>query len=232
MESAPKPLLAPSNAASIADGAELPFRGRSFSVSNSATSPPPSSAMRSCAATIAFTFGLAGASDRGSAQSFGRCCSSCRRMADPAPCCWRATGSTARHPIGSNAGAAGSRFAADHVRSATVQWCRGAGAGRRVCVCRSHQTPRFARASGFFRYVRLRHLFTQPHLYLPFAGPALVIGGALAAVGVCLALLGLRPRPYGSPSPAPMLIVLLIVLPWAAAGMMSREPRSALVAAR
>ena len=37
----------------------------------------------------------------------------------------------------------------------------------------------------FSEMSELPHVFTHPQLYLPFAGPALVIGGAAAAVAYC-----------------------------------------------
>ncbi len=44
----------------------------------------------------------------------------------------------------------------------------------------------------FSDMAEFRHVFTHPHLYLPFAGPALVIGGALGAavLGVWLLVFG------------------------------------------
>ncbi|MBV8736175.1 MAG: LTA synthase family protein [Alphaproteobacteria bacterium] len=71
------------------------------------------------------------------------------------------------------------------------------------------------------------HLFTQPHLYLPFAGPALVIGGALAAIGTALGLLAFT-TPLWQPAPAPILIVLLIA--HIAGWLLSREPLLSLTA--
>src|SRR5437660_9486784 len=45
----------------------------------------------------------------------------------------------------------------------------------------------------FSEMSELRHVFTHPQLYLPFAGPALVIGGAAAATALCIALLSFEP---------------------------------------
>ncbi len=45
----------------------------------------------------------------------------------------------------------------------------------------------------FSESVELPQLFTHPHLYLPFAGPGLVMGGALAALSAALALLVFEP---------------------------------------
>ncbi len=44
----------------------------------------------------------------------------------------------------------------------------------------------------------LRHVFTHPQLYLPFAGPGLVIGGALAMTALGIALLWFEP-PFWQP---------------------------------
>ena len=45
----------------------------------------------------------------------------------------------------------------------------------------------------FSEMSELRHVFTHPHLYLPFAGSGLVIGGTMAAVALCVALLAVKP---------------------------------------
>ncbi len=67
----------------------------------------------------------------------------------------------------------------------------------------------------------LPHVFTHPQLYLPFAGPGLVIGGALATLAVGSALLCYEP-PLGAADP------WLIALAWlgacAAGWAMSRQP--------
>jgi len=46
----------------------------------------------------------------------------------------------------------------------------------------------------------LPQVFTHPHLYLPFAGPGLVIGGAIASVAIAVLVLVLVP-PVWSPQP-------------------------------
>ncbi len=74
----------------------------------------------------------------------------------------------------------------------------------------------------------LPHVFTHPQLYLPFAGPGLVIGSAIAAVAACLALLFFEP---GLWRPSPAAVLATVVLPWAVAEMMSREPALGAVAA-
>src|SRR5829696_5669197 len=45
----------------------------------------------------------------------------------------------------------------------------------------------------FSEAAEVPQLFTHPHLYLPFAGPGLVLGGAAAAVGIGIALLAFEP---------------------------------------
>ena len=53
----------------------------------------------------------------------------------------------------------------------------------------------------------LPHVFTHPQLYLPFAGPGLVIGGAFAAVAAGVGIAAASSRLYGRP-------VRLIALAW------------------
>jgi hypothetical protein len=65
------------------------------------------------------------------------------------------------------------------------------------------------------------HLFTHPHLYLPFAGPALVVGGALAAIGVGAALLLLTPALW---PPDAALILAAILAVYGGGWLLSREP--------
>ena len=74
----------------------------------------------------------------------------------------------------------------------------------------------------------LPHLFTHPQLYLPFAGPALVIGGAAAAVTVCLALLSIEPGLWG---PDPLLVTSSSGVVLAGAWLLSREPALGTMAA-
>jgi hypothetical protein len=73
----------------------------------------------------------------------------------------------------------------------------------------------------FSEMSELPHVFTHPQLYLPFAGPALVIGGAAAAIALCLALLSLEP---GLWRPDPLLILFCTSAVVAGAWFMSREP--------
>lgn len=73
----------------------------------------------------------------------------------------------------------------------------------------------------FSESVELPQVFTHPHLYLPFAGPGLVLGGAAAAVALALALLVLEP-PLWMPHPAMALAATVAI---AAAGWLAaREP--------
>ena len=67
----------------------------------------------------------------------------------------------------------------------------------------------------FSESVELPQLFTHPHLYLPFAGPGLVLGGALAALSAATGLLILEP-PAWEPHPLAALAgaALTIVAVW------------------
>jgi hypothetical protein len=67
----------------------------------------------------------------------------------------------------------------------------------------------------------LEHLFTHPHLYLPFAGPALVIGGAVAAIALCGSLL-LFTTALWTPQAGWIAVALGGV--WAALWALSRDP--------
>ena len=73
----------------------------------------------------------------------------------------------------------------------------------------------------FSAAVELPQLFTHPHLYLPFAGPGLVVGGALGAIAAALVLLLVEP-PLWEPRPAAAVatVALLAALLW----LLSREP--------
>jgi hypothetical protein len=73
----------------------------------------------------------------------------------------------------------------------------------------------------FSAAVELPQLFSHPHLYLPFAGPRLVIGGAAVALALALTLLAFEP-PLWTPRPGAALGALAVV----AAGLwlLLREP--------
>lgn len=75
----------------------------------------------------------------------------------------------------------------------------------------------------------LEHVFTHSHLYLPFAGPALVIGGASAAIGACFTALFFGPALW---RPDPLFTVLALVVTWGAGWLLSREPLLGIAAAR
>lgn len=63
----------------------------------------------------------------------------------------------------------------------------------------------------FSESLELPQVFTHPHLYLPFAGPGLVLGGAAAAVVLALALLVLEP-PLWVPQPVAALTAAALVV--------------------
>jgi len=73
----------------------------------------------------------------------------------------------------------------------------------------------------FSEMSELPQVFTHPHLYLPFAGPGLVLGGAAAAVAAAVALLVVEPALW-TPRPFFALVAaaLIIAVGWLAA----REP--------
>src|SRR6476659_1346325 len=73
----------------------------------------------------------------------------------------------------------------------------------------------------FSESVELPQVFTHPHLYLPFAGPGLVLGGAAAAMALALALLVFEP-PLWTPQPLWALAAALTIA--AACWLFAREP--------
>jgi len=80
----------------------------------------------------------------------------------------------------------------------------------------------------FSEMSELRHVFTHPQLYLPFAGPALVMGGAAATVALCIALLSFEPALW---EPDPLLLLVYSGLIAAGIWLISREPTLGAVAA-
>jgi hypothetical protein len=73
----------------------------------------------------------------------------------------------------------------------------------------------------FSESVELPQVFSHPHLYLPFAGPGLVLGGAAAAVSFAAALLVFEP-PLWPPHPGIALAVVALVA--GGAWLIGREP--------
>jgi Sulfatase len=73
----------------------------------------------------------------------------------------------------------------------------------------------------FSEMSELQHVFTHPQLYLPFAGPMLVIGGASAAIALCIALLSFEP---GLWQPDPVLVLYYGGIVVAGTWWISRQP--------
>jgi phosphoglycerol transferase MdoB-like AlkP superfamily enzyme len=72
----------------------------------------------------------------------------------------------------------------------------------------------------FSESVELVQLVTHPHLYLPFAGPGLVIGGAIAAFSMAAALLVFETPVW---QPHPLAALAAVVLAAAAIWLATRE---------
>lgn len=72
----------------------------------------------------------------------------------------------------------------------------------------------------FSESVELPQVFTHPHLYLPFAGPGLVVGGALAALSAAVGLLILEPPAW---EPRPLAALAAVALTAAAGWIGLRE---------
>lgn len=79
----------------------------------------------------------------------------------------------------------------------------------------------------FSESVELPQLFTHPHLYLPFAGPGLVLGGALIALAAAVALL-IFELPAWRPHPLAALAATALIA--AAIRIASRERPAGIVA--
>jgi hypothetical protein len=73
----------------------------------------------------------------------------------------------------------------------------------------------------FSEMSELPQVFTHPQLYLPFAGPALVVGGATAAIALCIALLSFEPMLW---EPDLLLVLVCGAVVVTAAWLISREP--------
>jgi hypothetical protein len=71
-------------------------------------------------------------------------------------------------------------------------------------------------------------VFTHPQLYLPFAGPRLVIGSALAALAIGVLLLVLEPPVFAARPIAALAAIAVLAAGWAAG---AREPALGIVAA-
>ena len=73
----------------------------------------------------------------------------------------------------------------------------------------------------FVEMSELPQVFTHPHLYLPFAGPGLVVGGAASATAGALALLVVEP-PLWTPRPVAALVAVVLIA--VAVCLVAREP--------
>jgi hypothetical protein len=93
------------------------------------------------------------------------------------------------------------------------------GAGFTLADYTMRQTLR--EPTVFSEMSELPQVFTHPQLYLPFAGPGLVIGGAAGTVLVALLLLAVEP-PLWSPHPlaAPAATALIVLAGW----LLGRQP--------
>ena len=83
------------------------------------------------------------------------------------------------------------------------------GAGFTLADYTMRQTLR--EPTVFSEMSELPQVFTHPHLYLPFAGPGLVLGGAAAAALLALALLVVEP-PLWTPRPFSTLAADALIL--------------------
>lgn len=101
-----------------------------------------------------------------------------------------------------------------------------AGAGFTLADYTMRQTLR--EPVVFSEAVELPQVFTHPHLYLPFAGPGLVIGGAAAAAAAALALLFVEPPLW---APRPLFAFGALALLAGGLRLASREPLLGIVAA-
>src|SRR6266851_10382407 len=93
------------------------------------------------------------------------------------------------------------------------------GAGFALVDCTMRETLR--EPVVFSATAELPQVFTHPHLYLPFAGPGLVLGGAAAAILGGLALLVVEPPLW---TPHPVAAVLLLAAIAGCGWLVGREP--------
>lgn len=80
----------------------------------------------------------------------------------------------------------------------------------------------------FSDMAELPYVFTHPHLYLPFAGTGMVVGGAALVIAAALGVLLLEPALWGF-TPLPILVAGGLV--WAVGRMLAREPALGVAAA-
>lgn len=73
-----------------------------------------------------------------------------------------------------------------------------------------------------------RHIFTHPHLYLPFAGPGLVYGGAATMSAIAIGLFVFGPALW---QPEPLIAAVASLAVCAMAWTLSREPALSMAAA-
>jgi hypothetical protein len=93
------------------------------------------------------------------------------------------------------------------------------GAGFALADYTMRQTLR--EPAVFSESVELPQVFTHPHLYLPFAGPGLVLGGVAAATALAIALLVLEPPLWPAQPLAALTVAGLIVVGF---WLFAREP--------
>jgi sulfatase-like protein len=79
----------------------------------------------------------------------------------------------------------------------------------------------------FSEMSELPQVFTHPHLYLPFAGPGLVVVGAAAAISAALSLLVVEPAMWTA---RPLAALVALALIGAAGWLLAREPLLAVAA--
>jgi hypothetical protein len=93
------------------------------------------------------------------------------------------------------------------------------GAGFALADYTMRQTLR--EPAVFSESVELPQVFTHPHLYLPFAGPGLVLGGAATAIAFAVALLVFEPPLW---QPRPLVALTAAALIFAGFWLFAHEP--------